>query len=69
MMTRNSKNSPLLLTALIGILCIVPTKALAQETIDSSIGKLSFTKDFENGYPTDETVKRLYDEMDDRKAR
>jgi hypothetical protein len=42
---------------------------LAEPTkIDSRIGELEFTKDFENGYPTDETVKKLYDEMDFQRA-
>jgi hypothetical protein len=38
------------------------------KNVDSRIGALSFTKDFENGYPTDETVKKLYDEMDFQRA-
>ena len=43
-------------------------ETFAPETIDSRIGKLSFTKDFENGYPTDATVTKLYDEMDFQRA-
>jgi len=46
----------------------IPELAVAQETINSRIGELSFTKDFENGYPTDETVTKLYDEMDFQRA-
>lgn len=38
--------------------------ALAQETEDTRIGKLTF----ESGYPSDETVKKLYDEMDFQRA-
>ncbi len=38
------------------------------ETIDTRIGQLSFTHDFANGYPTDETVKKLYDEIDFQRA-
>lgn len=34
------------------------------ETIDTHIGKLDFT----SGYPTDETVKKLYDELDFQRA-
>jgi hypothetical protein len=41
---------------------------IVEETIKSRIGDLSFTKDFENGYPTDETVKKLYDEIDFQRA-
>lgn len=37
-------------------------------TIQTRIGELKFTHDFENGYPTDETVQKLYDEMDFQRA-
>ncbi len=42
--------------------------AMAQETIDTRIGPLSFTHDFENGYPTLETQQKLFDEMDFQRA-
>jgi hypothetical protein len=38
------------------------------ETIETRIGKLSFTHDFANGYPTKETVEKLYDERDFQRA-
>ena len=38
------------------------------ETIKTRIGDLSFTHDFANGYPTDATVKKLFDEMDFQRA-
>jgi len=38
------------------------------ETIETRVGKLSFTHDFANGYPTKETVKLLFDEMDFQRA-
>ena len=38
------------------------------ETVQTRIGKLEFTNDFENGYPTDKTVKKLYDEIDFQRA-
>ncbi len=38
------------------------------ETIDTRIGKLSFTHDFANGYPVDATQKLLFDEMDFQRA-
>jgi len=38
------------------------------ETIDTRIGKLSFTHDFANGYPTQETVEKLFDERDFQRA-
>jgi hypothetical protein len=40
------------------------TAAVAQETIDTRIGKLTF----ESGYPSPETVAKLYDEMDFQRA-
>lgn len=45
-------------------LALLANGALAQETIDSRIGELAF----ESGYPTDETVQKLYDEMDFQRA-
>lgn len=36
--------------------------------INSRIGELKFTKDFENGYPTDATVTKLFDEIDFQRA-
>ncbi len=42
--------------------------ATAQETLDTRIGKLEFTKNFANGYPTDPTVEKLFDEMDFQRA-
>jgi hypothetical protein len=51
--------SALLASALCGA-----SPALAQETIDSRIGKLTF----ESGYPSQETVELLYDEMDFQRA-
>ena len=38
------------------------------ESIDTRIGKLSFTHDFANGYPTQETVEKLFDERDFQRA-
>lgn len=40
------------------------TSALAEETVDTRIGKLTF----ESGYPSQETVQKLYDEMDFQRA-
>jgi hypothetical protein len=52
---------------LLSSLAISP--ALAQnQTLDSHIGKLEFTHDFANGYPTQETVEKLYDERDFQRA-
>ncbi len=38
------------------------------ETIKTPIGSLSFTHDFANGYPTNATVKKLYDARDFQRA-
>lgn len=41
---------------------------MAEEIVDSRIGPLSFTHDFENGYPTAATQEKLFDEMDFQRA-
>ena len=38
------------------------------KSIDTRIGALEFTHDFANGYPTDATVEKLYDERDFQRA-
>src|SRR5437868_112925 len=43
--------------------------ALGQsQSVDSRIGELKFTHDFATGYPTKETVEKLYDERDFQRA-
>ncbi len=49
--------------ALVGALALATTGAYAED-IDTRIGKLTF----ENGFPSDATVTRLYDEMDFQRA-
>jgi hypothetical protein len=44
------------------------TTGAQAEDINARIGKLSFTHDFANGYPTKETVEKLYDERDFQRA-
>ncbi|HJZ19412.1 MAG TPA: DUF1254 domain-containing protein, partial [Bradyrhizobium sp.] len=36
--------------------------------VETRIGKLEFTHDFANGYPTDSTIDKLYDERDFQRA-
>jgi hypothetical protein len=48
--------------ALLGSTC------LQAEELETRIGKLQFTHDFANGYPTDATVERLFDEIDFQRA-
>ena len=38
------------------------------QKIDTRIGTLEFTHDFANGYPTDATIEKLYDERDFQRA-
>jgi hypothetical protein len=38
------------------------------ETVRTRLGWMSFTHDFANGYPTDETVEKLYDEHVDTRC-
>src|SRR6201993_281576 len=38
------------------------------QRVDSRIGTLEFTHDFANGYPTDATIEKLYDERDFQRA-
>jgi hypothetical protein len=58
----------------LGLLCTTsraqakPLRPAAAQALDTRIGKLQFTHDFANGYPTKETVERLYDERDFQRA-
>src|SRR4030095_5663509 len=44
------------------------TVQTGSQKIDTRIGPLEFTHDFANGYPTDATVHKLYDERDFQRA-
>jgi hypothetical protein len=57
------RENAFLAAALASALCGA-APALAQETIDTRIGKLTF----ESGYPTQETMAKLFDEMDFQRA-
>ncbi len=64
-------NQRIIRAGLLLVFLVVAGNANAQdagETIDTRIGKLSFTHDFANGYPTDETQQKLFDEMDFQRA-
>ena len=59
------------LNLLLAIVCasVMLTGVQAQaETIKTRIGDLSFTHDFANGYPTNETQQLLFDEIDFQRA-
>jgi hypothetical protein len=38
------------------------------QAIETRVGRLEFTHDFANGYPTDATIEKLYDERDFQRA-
>jgi hypothetical protein len=57
----------LIAATLMGVLALATTGVRAED-IDTRIGKLSFTHDFANGYPTKETVEKLFDERDFQRA-
>lgn len=42
--------------------------ASAQETVETRVGPLEFTHSFTTGYPTDETIAKLFDEIDFQRA-
>ena len=44
------------------------TRKSASKTIKTRVGSLAFTHDFANGYPTDATLEKLYDERDFQRA-
>jgi hypothetical protein len=56
------------MTTLCATLLLASPLVQAQETIKTRIGDLSFTHDFANGYPTNATVKKLFNEMDFQRA-
>ncbi len=55
-------------TMAVGIALAIHASASAQETIDTRVGPLSFTHDFTTGYPTNETVTKLFEELDFQRA-
>ena len=62
-----SRAKTLIVATLMGALA--GATAVAQdEDINTRIGKLTFTHDFANGYPTQETVEKLFDERDFQRA-
>ena len=52
----------------VAIGAVFTSTVLQAETLDTRIGKLEFTHDFADGYPTDATVKKLFNEMDFQQA-
>jgi hypothetical protein len=41
---------------------------MSKQSYETRIGTLTFTHDFANGYPTDETYEKLFDELDFQRA-
>src|SRR5271168_2377843 len=57
----------LIAVALISVLALASSGTHAED-INTRIGTLSFTHDFADGYPTKETVAKLFDERDFQRA-
>jgi hypothetical protein len=56
------------ISAIAIVVSLFCTLTLQAETLDTRIGKLEFTQAFVDGYPTHETVDKLFDEMDFQRA-
>jgi hypothetical protein len=58
--------------AMLSVACVLAVSmdnsGMAQETIKTRIGDMSFTHDFANGYPTEATQELLFDEIDFQRA-
>ena len=57
--------TPIAATALT-VLVFGPAAMAAEQPLDTGIGKPTFTHDFVNGYPTDETIQILNDKICNR---
>jgi hypothetical protein len=57
-----------MITAVCVVVVLISTQVSAQETIKTRVGDLSLTHDFANGYPTDATVDKLFNELDFQRA-
>lgn len=55
-------------TLLAALISAVFAAGVQAETLDTRVGKLEFTHAFIDGYPTDATVEKLFDEMDFQRA-
>ncbi len=64
---KTTSTHTLIAVTLISVLALAPTGTRAED-INTRIGTLSFTHDFANGYPTKETVAKLFDERDFQRA-
>jgi hypothetical protein len=62
------RTETILAAATLAALVFCSAAIAKEQTLDTRIGKLTFTHDFVNGYPTDETVQKLYDERDFQRA-
>jgi hypothetical protein len=62
MRTKTMRTKALIAAATLTALTFGSAAMAQEQTLDTRIGKLTFTHDFANGYPTDETVQKLYDE-------
>ena len=54
--------------ALLCMLVMLTAVQAQAETLKTRMGDLSFTHDFANGYPTNATVEKLFNEIDFQRA-
>jgi len=64
----NMKGMFSLYLLVLGIAFFALSVLAENQTVNSRIGKLEFTHDFANGYPTEQTIEKLYDERDFQRA-
>ena len=62
------KRRPIRVASLVLCTAAAMSNPVAAESIKTRIGTLDFTHDFANGYPSDATMKKLFDEMDFQRA-
>ena len=62
------RNDRIFPTALAGVVAAALMAGVEAETLDTRIGALEFTHAFADGYPSDATVEKLFNEMDFQRA-
>ncbi len=56
------------LVTIFGLMLVIASTAMAEQTVDTRIGKLEFTSDWKKGYHADEALTKLSAEMDFQRA-
>src|SRR6478609_4524301 len=65
---KTTRTQNLIIAATLACGLALATTGAQAEDINTRMGTLSFTPDFPNGYPTKETVEKLFDERDFQRA-